>query len=55
VGGQAIRRALAGLVQVEWPEGTRRALRFQLPVARPGRDADALRALREADGADYEE
>ena len=54
-GGQAIRRAIAGLVQVEWPEGTRRALRFQLPVARPGRDADALRALREADGADYED
>ena len=54
-GGQAIRRALAGLVQVDWPEGTRRALRFQLPVARPGRDADALRAMREADGADYED
>jgi hypothetical protein len=54
-GGQAIRRALAGLLQVEWPEGTRRALRFQLPMARPGRDSDALRAMREADGADYEE
>lgn len=54
-GGQAIRRAIAGLLQVEWPEGARRALRIQLPVARPGRGSDALRAMREADGADYEE
>lgn len=54
-GGQAIRRAIAGLLQVEWPDGARRALRIQLPVARPGRGSDALRAMREADGADYEE
>lgn len=54
-GGQAIRRAIAGLLQVEWPEGTRRALRFQLPVARPSRGSDALLAMREADGADYAE
>lgn len=54
-GGQAIRRAIAGLLQVDWPEGARRALRIQLPVARPGRGADALLAMREADGADYEE
>jgi hypothetical protein len=54
-GGQAIRRAIAGLLQVDWPEGTRRALHVQLPLTRPGRGSDALRAMREADGADYEE
>lgn len=54
-GGQAIRRAIAGLLQVEWPEGARRALRIELPVARPSRGSDALLARREADGADCEE
>ena len=54
-GGQAIRRAIAGLLQVDWPEGARRALRIELPVARPDHGSDALLARREADGADYEE
>jgi hypothetical protein len=56
-GGQAIRRLLAGLLMTDWPEGTRRALSFQLAGAASGagapqRTSDTLAALREADGAD---
>lgn len=52
-GGQAIRRALAGLLMPEWPEGTRRALTLQLAGVGAARNADLLAVLREADGADY--
>jgi len=52
-GGQAIRRLLAGLLMADWPEGTRRALSFQLAGAgAPSRTSDMLAAVREADGAD---
>lgn len=56
-GGQAIRRLLAGLLMPEWPEGTRRALSFQLagagaPVAR---SFDMLAAVREADAANFDD
>ncbi|MDZ7592540.1 MAG: GTP-binding protein [Rubrivivax sp.] len=56
-GGQAIRRLLAGLLMTDWPEGTRRALSFQLAATgsgagAPQRTSDTLAALREADGAD---
>lgn len=56
-GGQAIRGLLAGLLMPEWPEGTRRALSFQLvgPGAPQRRASDVLAAMREADGADYDE
>lgn len=55
-GGQAIRRLLAGLLMSDWPEGTRRALSFQLAAAgAPARTSDMLAAVREADGADYDE
>ncbi len=54
-GGQAIRRLLAGLLMPEWPEGTRRALSFQLAVAGPARGSDTLTAMREADGGDFDE
>lgn len=55
-GGQAIRRLLAGLLMSDWPEGTRRALSFQLAAAgSPARTSDMLAAVREADGADYDE
>ena len=53
-GGQAIRRLLAGLLMTDWPEGTRRALSFQLAGsgAPQPRTSDMLAAVREADGAD---
>jgi hypothetical protein len=55
-GGQAIRRLLAGLLMSDWPEGTRRALSFQLAATgSPARNSDMLAAVREADGADYDE
>lgn len=54
-GGQAIRRLLAGLLQPEWPEGTRRALSFQLAQSRPARNSDMLSAMREADGDNFRE
>lgn len=54
-GGQAIRRLLAGLLMADWPEGTRRALSFQLAVAGPGRNSDMLAAMREADGGDFDD
>ncbi|MBK7907109.1 MAG: hypothetical protein IPJ78_11180 [Gemmatimonadetes bacterium] len=55
-GGQAIRRLLAGLLMADWPEGTRRALSFQLAGAgAPSRTSDMLAAVREADGADFDE
>lgn len=50
-GGQAIRRLLAGLLMPEWPEGSNRALSFQLAGGgAPKRSSDMLAALREADG-----
>ncbi len=53
-GGQGIRRLLAGLLQPEWPEGTRRALGFQFAtVSTSRRPADTLAALREADAANF--
>jgi hypothetical protein len=54
-GGQAIRRLLAGLLMPEWPEGTRRALTFQLAVAGPGRTSDTLAAMREADAGNFDD
>jgi hypothetical protein len=40
----------------DWPEGTRRALSFQLAGAgAPARSSDMLAAVREADGADYDD
>ena len=57
-GGQAIRRLLAGLLMTDWPEGTRRALSFQLAgpgAGAPQRTSDTLAALREADGADFDD
>ena len=52
-GGQAIRRLLAGLLMPDWPEGTRRALSFQLAVAGATRSSDMLAALREADADNF--
>jgi len=52
-GGQGIRRLLAGLLMAEWPEGTRRALGFQLAAAPVGRNSDTLAALREADAENF--
>ena len=55
-GGQAIRRLLAGLLMAEWPEGTRRALSFQLAGAgAPHRSSDMLAAVREADAGNFDE
>lgn len=55
-GGQAIRRLLAGLLMAEWPEGTRRALSFQLAAAGgPPRTSDMLAAVREADAANFDD
>jgi hypothetical protein len=55
-GGQAIRRLLAGLLMTDWPEGTRRALSFQLAGgATPHRTSDMLAAVREADAANFED
>lgn len=52
-GGQAIRRLLAGLLMPEWPEGTRRALSFQLAQSRPAQHPDMLAAMREADADNF--
>lgn len=52
-GGQGIRRLLAGLLQADWPEGTRRALGFQFAAAPVGRSSDTLAALREADAENF--
>jgi hypothetical protein len=53
-GGQGIRRLLAGLLQPEWPEGTRRALGFQFAAGTPAkRPSDALAAQREADAENF--
>lgn len=52
-GGQGIRRLLAGLLQAEWPEGTRRALGYQFAVASAGPNSDTLAALREADAQNF--
>lgn len=54
-GGQAIRRLLAGLLMKDWPAGTRRALTFELATGGPRRNSDTLAAMREADGADFDE
>jgi len=54
-GGQAIRRLLAGLLMPDWPEGTGRALTFQLAVAGPRRLSDQLALMREADAGNFEE
>lgn len=55
-GGQAIRRLLAGLLMAEWPEGTRRALSFQLAGAgAPNRSSDVLAAVREADAGNFDD
>jgi hypothetical protein len=52
-GGQAIRRLLARLLMPDWPEGTRRALSFQLAVAGAARNSDMLAVLREADADNF--
>jgi hypothetical protein len=52
-GGQGIRRLLAGLLMPDWPEGTIRALTFQLAVAGAPRSSDMLAALREADAQNF--
>ena len=52
-GGQSIRRLLAGLLMPEWPEGTRRALTFQLAEGKAPRNSDLLAAMREADAENF--
>lgn len=52
-GGHGIRRLLAGLLMPDWPEGTRRALGFQLAPAPVARTSDALAAMREADAQNF--
>jgi hypothetical protein len=52
-GGQSIRRLLAGLLMPDWPEGTIRALTFQLAVAGAARTSDTLAAMREADAENF--
>jgi hypothetical protein len=52
-GGQSIRRLLAGLLMPDWPEGTARALTFQLAVAGAPRTSDTLAAMREADAENF--
>jgi hypothetical protein len=52
-GGQSIRRLLAGLLMPDWPEGTRRALSFQLAVAGKPRTSDMLAEMREADADNF--
>ncbi|MEX2182457.1 MAG: hypothetical protein WD771_10475 [Gemmatimonadaceae bacterium] len=52
-GGQGIRRLLAGLLMPDWPEGTRRALTFQLACAVATRTSDMLAMLREADADNF--
>jgi hypothetical protein len=52
-GGQGIRRLIAGLLMPDWPEGTRRALTFQLAVAGAARTSDMLARLREADADNF--
>jgi hypothetical protein len=54
-GEQGIRRLLAGLLMPEWPEGTRRALSFQLAGGGTARTSDTLAAMREADGEYFDE
>lgn len=55
-GGQAIRRLLAGLLMPDWPEGTRRALSFELAGAgAPNRSSDTLAAVRLADAANFDD
>ncbi len=52
-GGQAIRRLLAGLLQKDWPEGTRRALSFQVAPNSRASSSDMLTAMREADADNF--
>jgi hypothetical protein len=52
-GEQGIRRLLAGLLMAEWPEGTRRALSFQLASGATARTSDMLAAMREADAENF--
>lgn len=60
--GSALRRLLAGLRMPDWPEGTRRALRFSLhpafalsgAVASAAAAESLLAAMREADGVEAE-
>lgn len=52
-GGQGIRRLLAGLLMADWPEGTQRALTFQLATAGAPRTSDMLAELREADADNF--
>lgn len=54
-GGQAIRRLLAGLLMPEWPEGSNRALSFQLAGGPPQRTSDMLAAVREADAGNFDD
>lgn len=51
--GQSIRRVLAGLLMPDWPEGTRRALTFQLVVAGAPQPPDLLATMREADADNF--
>ena len=52
-GGHGIRRLLAGLLMPDWPEGTERALTFQLASAGKPRTSDMLAELREADAENF--
>ena len=55
-GGQAIRRLLAGLLMPDWPEGSNRALTFQLAGAgATHRTTDMLAAVREADAGNFDD
>ena len=54
-GGQAIRRLIAGLLMPDWPEGTSRALSFQLAGGgATNRASDILEAVREADAGNFD-
>lgn len=55
-GGQAIRRLVAGLLMPDWPEGTSRALSFQLAGGGAMyRSSDILAAVREADAGNFDD
>jgi hypothetical protein len=55
-GEQGIRRLLAGLLMPDWPEGTRRALSFQLAGGgAAARTSETLAAMREGDGEYFDE
>ena len=54
--GSSIQRLVAGLIQPDWPEGTRRAITFSLtPVFATGLTMPDLESFREADAFAFED